>query len=165
MVTETPGREVSNQKRVANVICSERIEIHAPIHLVWDLLVDLERYEEWNPFTYRMEGSLQEGASIKLSVRLGGKDRTEVEQIKEVSKPHKLSWGMKLGASFLLVSLREQCLEDASDESCYYTTTQTFGGLLAPLVRFLVGRHIRTGFDEMSNALKKRAEMIFQEQS
>ena len=48
------------------------IEIDAPPERVFDILVDLEAYPDWNPFTPRVESSLEIGAPVHLHVRLRG---------------------------------------------------------------------------------------------
>lgn len=45
------------------------IKIEAPPDKVWNILTDLERYSEWNPFVRGIHGDLREGA--KLEIHLG----------------------------------------------------------------------------------------------
>ena len=50
------------------------IEIDAPVERVWQILTDVDRYGDWNPFTPRVETSLAIGDPIHLHVRLRGKE-------------------------------------------------------------------------------------------
>ena len=48
------------------IVSSERVEIAAPAALVWEILVDLPRYGEWNPFCIAAESTLEMGAPVKI---------------------------------------------------------------------------------------------------
>ena len=140
------------------VAASEPVEIEAPAERVWDILVDFDRYGEWNPFTTRVEASLEIGSPVMLHVKLGWLKRKQPERIETVEPPHLLAWGVTMGARFLLVARREQHLEVLGETRCRYFTTDETRGLLTPLVALLFGRLIRRGFNDMAAALKSRAE-------
>lgn len=141
------------------VVASDPVEIEAPAERVWDILVDFERYGEWNPFTTRVDASLEIGAPVMLHVRLGWLQRKQPERIETVQPPHLLAWGVTMGARFLLVARREQRLEPLGAGRCRYFTMDETRGLLTPLVALLFGRIIRQGFNDMAAALKSRAEL------
>lgn len=144
-----------------HTVYSDRVEINAPIETVWQVLLDFNRYPEWNPFTWRVETDLQVGSPVKLYVHLPGRGkRLQTEFIREVTPPERLSWGMTMGADFLLRALRQQHLYPLPDGRCCYQSTDAFSGLLTPLVKALFGRSICDGFNAMAYALKQRAEQI-----
>ncbi len=140
------------------VAASDPVEIEAPAERVWDILVDFERYGEWNPFTTRVEASLEIGAPVMLHVRLGWLKRKQPERIETVEPPHLLAWGTTMGHPVLLSALREQRVEALGETRCRYSTTDRTTGLLTPLVALLFGRLIRQGFNDLAAALKTRAE-------
>lgn len=140
------------------LVASDPVEIEAPAERVWDILVDFERYKEWNPFTTRVDATLDIGSPVMLHVKLGRLKRKQPEVIETVEPPHLLAWGVTMGARFLLIARREQRLEVLSETRCRYLTTDATTGLLTPLVALLFGRFIRQGFNEMAAALKTRAE-------
>jgi hypothetical protein len=145
-------------------IASDKVDINAPREIVWDILFDLKRYPEWNPFTYRVDSTLQPGDPIDLYVRMPIRgDRLQTEQMKVVDRPRELSWGMKLGFEFLLKALREQHIEKVSESSCTYQTWDALSGLLMPLVIGLFKTDMQNGFNNMAYALKTRAEQIWAE--
>ena len=140
------------------VAASDPVEIEAPAERVWDILVDFERYGEWNPFTTRVDATLEIGAPVMLYVRLGWLKRKQPERIESVEPPHLLAWGTTMGHPVLLSALREQRVEALGERRCRYSTTDATTGLLTPLVALLFGRLIRQGFNDMAAALKTRAE-------
>ena len=120
---------------------SEPVVINAPIDTVWNLLVDVDRYHEWNPFaqTYT-KTDLRVGATIDFDVKLGRYDRKQTERFVAIERPTLLSWSTKIVHKSLLKALREQRLEKRSETSCAYFNTDTLEGPLAPLAILLFGR-------------------------
>ena len=49
-----------------------RVEISASPETVWALLTDLESYPEWNPYSRRVEGTLEVGEVVRVEVRHRG---------------------------------------------------------------------------------------------
>ncbi len=146
---------------IKKIVCSDVVEIEAPIEKVWDVLVDFSEYPKWNPFTYRIETDLDIGSPVHLYFQYPGRDkRQQVEYVREVSKPHTVSWGVTPGPGFLLAALREQRLIRLSDSRCSYHTTDALTGLLAPFVMWVFARPMREGFNTMAYALKAQAEGI-----
>lgn len=141
-------------------VYSDKVEINAPQEVVWEILVDLNRYGEWNPFTYRVDTRLLPGEPVELYVRMPKRgDRVQREQVRTVDRPVTLAWGMKLGFEFLLNALREQRLVKIDENRCTYQTWDSFSGLLTPLVVKLFEEDVQNGFNNVAYALKARAEL------
>lgn len=141
-----------------HIVSSDAIEIAAPAEGVWEILTDVERYGEWNPFTSKAETNLEIGSGVELYVRLGPLKLWQSERVEAVDPPSLLAWSTEMGAPWLLSARREQRLEALSESSCRYVSTDAFNGLLTPLVVLLFGALIRRGFNAMAVALKERAE-------
>lgn len=144
------------------IVSADPIDIHAPAEAVWDILVDVEKYGEWNPFSTRVETTLEVGSPVDLYVDMGLFKIRQPELIQAVEAPVLLAWGMTMGAPFLLFTRREQRLEVLDEARCRYHTSDAFSGLLAPLVAGLFGHIIRRGFNDVARALKARAEAVDQ---
>ncbi len=141
------------------VIASEKIHINAPIERVWAILLDLPRYSQWNPFTYRVDSTLVVGDPVDLYVRMRKRgERVQREYVRTVEAPTTLSWGMTMGHAVLLTALRKQTLERIDAKTCSYQTTDAFSGALTPLVTYLFGEDIEEGFNAVARALKAHAE-------
>lgn len=141
-----------------HIVSSDSVEIEAPATRVWEILVNVERYGEWNPFTTRVDTSLEVGSPVDLYVTLGPFRLRQPESIQDVVPPHLLVWGMVMRARWLLETRREQRLEPLGESRCRYVTTDAFTGVLTPLVVLSFGGLIRRGFNAMAVALKERAE-------
>jgi len=134
------------------------ITIDAPIDRVWQILVDLDLYPQWNPFTPSVESSLEIGEAVVMDVRLVG-DRLmrRVEYVTR-NEPYILGWEMQMGPRFLLHAERCQVLTAQGDGRTHYLSEDRFTGWLTPLVVGLLGGAMRRGFGDCAWGLKKRAE-------
>ncbi len=61
MNAETGGAALND-----TTIVSETVEIDAPQEFVWAVLTDYEQYPEWNPYTVKVETTLELGTPIVL---------------------------------------------------------------------------------------------------
>ncbi len=139
-------------------IDSEPVEIDAPIEVAWDLLVDLDRYHEWNPFarTYT-KTDVRVGSPIHFDVKLDRYNRKQTERIAIIEPPTRLAWSTNVALG-LVKALRVQRLEKRSETSCTYFNTDTLEGPLAPMARLLFGGAMHRGFADVGRALKQTAE-------
>ena len=75
---------------------SETVEINAPSKIVWDILTDLPRYNEWNPFCIRAVSSLKMGEPIEMTLinyaTAGGPTVPNLEYICGFEPERLLSW-------------------------------------------------------------------------
>lgn len=134
------------------------VEIDAPIDRVWEILTDLPGYGRWNPFTPKVESSLEIGDPVHLHVRLVGPRLLHRVETVTRNEPHTLGWDMKMGARFLLYAERVQVLTPVDGERTHYMTEDCFTGWLRPLVLGLFGRSMQRGFRDCGLGLKKAAE-------
>lgn len=148
-----------------HTIYSDTVTIHAPVERVWQVLLDLDRYPRWNPFTWQIDTpeapdrQLRLGTPVDLHVRFARRgERVQQERVAVLEPPFRLGWGMTMGAPFLLRALREQRLEVIDTHVCRYQTWDSFSGLLTPVVVALFGHDIRAGFNAVAWALKQEVE-------
>ena len=133
--------------------------IDAPPEAVWAVLVDLDAYPSWNPFTPRVRSTLEVGDPVELTVRLPPwGTRRQVERIRRREAPWALDWGSDflLGGA-LVRALRTQRLEPV-DGGTRYVTEDVIEGPLAPLVGLLFGRALERGFGAVPGALRREVE-------
>ena len=134
------------------------ITIDAPIERVWRILRDVHRYGEWNPFTPRVETTLEVGDPVHLHVRLVGPRLLHRVEYVTRNAPYTLGWEMKMGTRTLLHAERVQVLTAVDEERTHYMTEDTFAGWLRPLVLGLLGKAMERGFTDCAAGLKKASE-------
>lgn len=145
------------------------VRINAPIDTVWAVMMDLDGYPNWNPFTPKVEcpGGPKVGAPIKLHVRWSdGKQMVSPERIVRIDPPQKganglsrgvygYNFGTILSTLNLVRSERLQIVEEQADGSTVYRTTIQLTGLLSGLTPL---PKVQDGFDRQAAALKQRCE-------
>lgn len=145
-------------------ITSDTVIINAPRQWVWNILTEIAHYPNWNPFTYKISGTLQLGQSLDLYVNMPKRgNRVQTEIVKEISAPQQIAWGMTLLTPLLLSALREQTLESITPEQCSYTTSDAFRGILSGVVFRLFYDDVYNGFNRVAYALKAHAEEQWQQ--
>ena len=145
------------------------IDIDAALDVVWEVMLDLPSYAEWNPFAYRIDGDTTVGSPILIHVRwTNGKEVTSPERITVVEPPATGADGVrratlaydyegfpsKIG---LVKGRRYQRLTQRDGEPTTYDTVEEFSG---PLVRFAGPGRVAEGFRRHASALKERAESL-----
>ena len=145
--------------------------IHAPLELVWSVMLDTASYGEWNPFVERVESPdpPRVGDPIVLHVRWanGGTTRSP-ERIIAIEPPSadgadvrtaRLSYVYEgLPARLGLVrGTRHQRLRQAPGGPTVYDTVEEFSG---PLVRLAGPGRVAEGFRRHAAGLKQRAEAL-----
>lgn len=134
------------------------VEIDAPIERVWQILTDVRRYGEWNPFTPSVETTLEIGAPVDMRVRLVGESLMSQREYVTRNAPYTLGWEMKAGLRAILHAERLQTLTALDEGRTRYSTEDRFSGWLRALVLALFGRAMERGFTDCGLALKEAAE-------
>lgn len=141
---------------------TEPIRIEAPVGLVWEVLTDVERYGEWNPFTPQARTDFRIGSPAHLLVRMGPAKVRITETVSAFEAPRLIAWGKAFGARRLLAAVREQHLEPVSETSCCYYNTDRLTGALAALVLLCFGGYMRAGFTDVGEGLKRQSEALYE---
>jgi hypothetical protein len=149
-------------ERVRNRVTSIRVEIEAPAALVWEVLVDLPRYGEWNGFNPRIESTLVLGDPVHMQACIPGTGRSlEItEHLCGLEPGRLLAWEQRPTAENPDAGRREQFLEPLGDERCAYHHIDTFLGPNADKIMAEHGAWVKEGFDGMALDLKRRAESL-----
>ena len=135
-------------------------EIDASPEVVWDVITDLKRYHEWNPFVVDCKSSLQPGDPIDMQVQLMGRPQRQVEFILENVEGKYLAYRMKplpLGA---LSSRRSHTVEALPGGRCRYESHFELNGWMMPLVRGLLKSRLEKGFTGMSQGIVERSAQL-----
>jgi len=153
---------VNGSRRKAYFQVEAEIIISAPAALVWAVLVDLAHYSDWNSLVYSMKSNLRVGDRLTMKVRMRprwGWNVVTVNEVIRVDAQRRLVW-RTLSPWWLLQGERWQTLEALDLNRTRYTTSEGFTGILAPLVKWAVGRDLQRGFENVARDLKQRAETL-----
>jgi hypothetical protein len=134
------------------------IGIDRPSAAVWAVLADIDRWAEWNPFA-RAKGRLALGERLEVEIRPpGGKPMSFRPTIVRLDRGVELRWLGHLGIPGVFDGEHGFRIEPEGDERCRFGQFETFKGVLAGPLLWLVGDQTRRGFETMNLALKARAE-------
>ena len=135
---------------------SATIQIDAPPTDVWAVLTDLSRYREWNPLFREASGQVAVGNRIRLrSVHpANGRLMTVKPKITVAAPGAELRWASSLPG---IISGEHSFLLAAADGGTRLTQSENFRGLLTAFSGKTLAR-AETSFQELNEALKKRAE-------
>lgn len=147
------------------VTISNTVEINAPARIVWAVLLDMPRYNEWNPFCIRAVSTLEMGAPVEMTLisyaTAGGPTVPNLEYVCAYEPERLLSWEMKHSDAWPYPARRDQVIEATGATSCRYVSTDAFLGANGIHVQRFAGPWIKRAFDDSGVALKARAEHLY----
>lgn len=135
------------------------IEINSYPESVWRILIDFAAYDQWNPFINKIIGAPTEGSKIDLYIETpSGKNRKYSPRITRVEEGRELRWFGKSSLPGFLNAEHIFIIEELQPERIRFIQRELFDGLLTRVFGKGVDTDIRQGFQDMNDALKKRAE-------
>jgi hypothetical protein len=148
-----------------NVVRSETVEIAAPASIVWEILTDLPRYGEWNPFCVRAESTLELGAPINMYLTNFWNDEIahNVEYVCAFEPERLLSWELTHTPDWPYAARRDQIVTAQGPGHCTYVSINAYYGDTGLHVMRFCGPWVTEAFNRTAKALKARAEAIYAE--
>jgi uncharacterized protein YndB with AHSA1/START domain len=139
---------------------SEEVAIGASPEQVFDVLTDLERYADWNPWICEAKGAATEGNVVQVAAKLGGGKAMRVShRILTSQRPRHFRWCDMGWFTAFAYGERARFLEPASGGARYRVELR-ITGIAAPLVSVVYGRALAAGLKAETEALKRRAESL-----
>jgi len=133
--------------------------VKAPLKVVWSVIMDTKAYSEWNEFVPECDTTFEPGTPIKMKVRLGSRTINQTEMIYERIDEQLIDYRSKL-ALRLLETIRQHRLCAEDENTVKYESVLIIKGFASPIVKLLFGRQLSRGFAEMTDGIKKRAELL-----
>jgi hypothetical protein len=135
------------------------VTIEAPARVVWEVLVDLDHYVEWNPFIIESAGRVEVGERLvnRMSPP-GGKEMTFRPTVTEVEPQRTFEWLGRAGVPGLFDGRHRFELRSTPQGATVLVHAESFRGLLVRFMRSSLDRHTLAGFEAMNVALKTTAE-------
>lgn len=135
------------------------IEIASYPESVWKILTDFATYDQWNPFINKIIGLPTEGSKIDIYIETpSGKNRKYSPRITKVEEGRELRWFGKSSLPGFLNAEHIFTIEELQPESVRFIQREVFDGLLTRLFGKGLDTDVMQGFQDMNDALKKRAE-------
>ncbi len=134
------------------------IEIQASPEKVWQVLTDLAKYPEWNPFIHHAIGTAKVGEKVDITFRSGSKDMTLHCSVVKAEPNQELCWKYHVILPSLWRGEHSFTIEPMGTNRVRFIDKEIFNGLLIPLQAKDIDTNTRRDFEKMDKALKARAE-------
>jgi hypothetical protein len=133
---------------------ASKIAIKASPKAIWDLLVDVGAWTDWNSTVRKVEGSVALGSKVTVHPKIA--DRGFSVKVAELDEPKRMVWssGMPLG---LFKGERVYELVPQADGTVEFSMRESFSGLFAGMITKSIP-NMQPAFEEFAKCLKDRAE-------
>jgi hypothetical protein len=132
-----------------------KIEIDAPASTVRSVLYKFDDYPAWNPFIVKVDGVVQEGKDVTVTVKPVGKDQLSGTTTIVSKTDNRLEWRGSLAIPGLFTGDHEFIIESIDGNRTMFYQNEKMSGLIIPFFDF---KPEEAGFSAMNEALKQRAE-------
>ena len=150
-------------KTHAGLRVEDRIGIQAPAEVIWEIVYDLDRWQDWNPTYPSAAGQIRLGEVLSVTLALPGQPQQALKpKVLEWVPNAQLHWELRMMGG-LIRTLRYIEIETLANGACVVDNGEIFGGLMGPSLGKRMGRSVQRGFRAMNEALKARAEAVWAE--
>jgi hypothetical protein len=154
---------MATQPTVEKKAFSVRIEavtpVDAPVQKAWSVLSDTSAYDSWNPFVKRLDGQLEPGEKIEVSLALAGrKPQTMKPRIVGYEPGRAFEWLGQVGLRGVFDGRHRFELRPLADGGCELVHSEVLSGLLVPFFKRMLTGPTPDAFVAMNEAFKKRVE-------
>jgi hypothetical protein len=132
--------------------------IHGTVDQVWDTLVDLPRYAEWNPWVVSASGTLAPGGDVTVQVILNGRQQKADHKVLTVNPKSDFCWRDAGWNSLFVYGQRCRWLTPHADGTVGYHVELLLDGPIDWLADWTTGKALRDGMSAETAALKHRVE-------
>jgi hypothetical protein len=136
------------------------IIISAPVEQVWDILIDLDKYGEWNPLLYQAAGIVEVGETVVIHAKTASKDMKFMCKVTRVEPLREFAWRFPVIHPILFRGEHIFRIERLSENETQFIDREWFKGLLLPTQAKDLKTNGLLAMVEMGKALKDRAERI-----
>jgi hypothetical protein len=156
--TEAVSSEPPHVPSPCAIVYESDAVIRGTVDQVWDTLVDLPRYSEWNPWVVQAEGQVVPGAGVKVQVVLNGKTQAADHKVLDVNPKTDFCWRDAGWNSWFVYGQRCRTLTPQADGTVHYHVELLLDGPIDWLADWTEGQAMRDGMTAETAALKKRVE-------
>lgn len=150
--TEPKGTTMTRQ-------ITTQIDIDAPADVVWDILLDFDRYPDWNPFVKEISGDATPGARLAIKIQPPeGSSMSFKPTVLVAREREELRWLGRVGLPRIFDGEHSFVIQPIDEARIRLIHSECFRGILVPLLWNGLETNTRAGFEQMNGALKERAE-------
>lgn len=134
------------------------IEIAAPPAKVWSILIDFNKWEDWNPIS-KASGSASQGSTLEV-IMLGSDGKvqnTYKPVITSFKEPELFRWRAVMMAGFIFTNDKFIELTE-TDNGTKIIHKEEFRGLMVPMFWGNFKKYVGPMLNSMNTALKLKAE-------
>ncbi len=136
------------------------IEIEAPAERVWQVVADLSRYPEWNPFIIRAAGEFRPGARLDITIEAPGLRTVRFRpRVLDLDDGRLVRWKGRWYVPGLFDGRHALVVEPLGDGRSRFTTHEEVSGVLLPFLGKAM-RASQDGFELLCRAVNRRAEEL-----
>jgi len=132
-----------------------KIEIAAPAKDVRAVLFNFGDYPKWNPFIVKVDGTVAEGSTVRVTVKPVGKATLSGNTVVTSFTDTRLAWTGSLAIPGLFRGNHEFIIEDQGPNKTIFYQNEKMSGIIIPFADF---KPEAEGFVLMNEALKRQAE-------
>ena len=136
----------------------EEIIINAPAEAVWNVLVDFENWENWNPFIIKAKGKAEVGEKLENVFRNGDKDMVIKPKLLKVDQNEELVWIGRLIMPGIFDGRHGFRIEEIGPNQVRFVNYENFKGILSGMIMKKIGEDTKANFNKMNQALKAEVE-------
>lgn len=136
---------------------STSVIIHSSKENVWQALTNFSHYPSWNPFISSIEGKLEKGQQLNVTIGTMKFKPT----IKELLSERELTWLGRLFIPGIFDGRHSFQLRENPDGTTHFIQQEDFSGILVPFMRKKLNTEIVNGFNQMNQQLKELVENNF----
>lgn len=134
------------------------ITINAPCDIIWEVLMDFEKYSSWNPFIQSISGEPQVGSTLKVEIHPPeAKSMVFKPKVLNVVPQSEFRWLGKGPLPGLFDGEHLFKLESIEETKTRFIHEEEFTGVLVGLSKKLLDK-TEVGFSHMNEALKEECE-------
>ena len=135
-----------------------RIGVLTPAQPIWDLIMDVGRWGEWNPLYTKASGKVGFDEKLRLTVAIPGEQPREITPtIVDWTPNEQIIWRLSMLGG-LIRSTRYIETETLENGNCIFSNGELFEGPAMRLIGKKQQRAIKRGFAAFGEAVRDRAE-------
>jgi len=135
------------------------IEIESTPERIWSILTDFPAYSNWNPFVRSIEGSVEKGARLTVSIQpQGGRAMTFRPTLLVATPNQELRWLGHFLFSGIFDGEHYFQIMPTLPSRVRFIQGEKFSGLMVGLAKSNLDGGTKSSFIAMNHALKTRAE-------